>query len=79
MKMNFQKPEPQIGRDIVTLIPLIIGSAIIFLVTTFIAICIRRKKKSGTKYDLEKTEGKSEECEKLNTSLSEQPDVIRKQ
>ena len=59
------------------LLPIIIGLVTVFLVMIIIAIFIVRIKKSRLKYDLEKTEEKSdEECEKLNTCFDNQPDVI---
>ena len=58
------------------MLPIIIGSVSLFLLIITITICIVRKKRSELKYDLEKAEGKSEECEKLNNCLSDKPDVI---
>ena len=54
----------QVGQDMAAMLPII-------LVVT-ITICIVKKKKSELKsYDLEKVEGKSEECEKLKSCASE--------
>ena len=58
------------------MLPIIIGSISLFLLIITITICIVRKNKSELKYDLEKAEVKSEECEKLNNCLSDKPDVI---
>ena len=58
------------------LLPIIAGSALIFLIITTLTICIVRKKRAELKYDLEKSEAESEECEKLKTCLSDKPDII---
>ena len=71
-----QKAGHQVGDGLATLLPIIIGSALIFLIITAISIGIVRKKRSELKYDLEKTGAKSEECEILKPCLSDKPDLI---
>ena len=58
------------------MLPVIIGPVSLFLLIITITICVVRKKRAELNYDLEKAEGKSEECEKLNNCLSDKPDVI---
>ena len=58
------------------LLPIIIGSALIFLLISTLSIFIVRKKRLELKYDLEKSEVKSEECEKFKPFLSDKPDII---
>ena len=62
----------QVGKDMAVMLPIILGSVALFLLVVTITICIVKKKKSELKsYDLEKVEGKSEECEKLKSCAYE--------
>ena len=69
--MIFQLKEKQVGDDIDMVLPIILGSVVLFVVLTIMTIFIVRKKTSQIKYDIEKVNETSEESEKLNDHTNE--------
>ena len=75
----FQITGRQVGKDLATMLPIVIGSVSLVILLFFITIYIVRKKKSELKYDIEKAEGKSEECQNLNSCIGEKDTEAEKE